>query len=191
MATPKKDPAAKPAQAPEFPTVDIIERRIASGGRNLTRPRQVQLIGQPEPMSTRIVNTAIDSRWYQVTSELGWVPVTPEEVAGGMQGDMRAVDGRVVLGEHGREVLVKMPTRLYKQIQHSRAQKEHRDMTSKSKFRARTMAALERDAKDTDRAGSEQLERASELLDGTSKVAHLHVEEFNVSKEYIPLGDKE
>jgi len=185
--TKKTAPEADAPTAAQFPTLSIIERRIQSGSRNLTRPMQVALIGQPEPMVTRTVNTAIDSRWHQVTTELGWVPVMPSEVAGGLQGDMKVADGRVVMGEHGREVLVKMPRRLFEAIQRSRAQKEHRAMTSKARFKQRVAESFERDAKDADRAGAESLERASELMTGDSRIASVNVEQFEVSHEMVPI----
>lgn len=188
----KPTPAPVPTPAaPAWPKIGIVERRIASGRRTVLRPRTITLVNQPEPMTTYIVNTAIDSRWHQVTEELGWEPVRPHEVAGGLHGDMREADGCVVLGERGAERLVKMPTRLYQQIKRAAAQDEYQALMSKSKFKGRVKQALERDAKTADRPGAEQLERASELMDGTSRVAHLEVEQFEISKEIVPIRDAE
>lgn len=179
----KATPATAPAPAKTFPTLSVIERRIASGDRNVLRPRQVALLDQPEPMTTRVVNTAIDSRWHQITADLGWVPVTPAEIAGGLpQGDMRADGARVVMGDQGREVLVKMPSRLYRQIQTARARKDDKAMRSKTKFQARVQGALERDARSADPAGAAQLERAAEAVSG------LDVEQFTVSRERVPIA---
>lgn len=177
---------ARPATTkpePAYPALDVIERRIATGDSNVGRVVTVRLLNQPEPMEVRIINTAQAGRFYQVTQELGWVPVEPHEVDGGLSGDMRAVDGRVVMGERGGDVLMKMPVRYRKQIQRAKEDRQHRQMASKSALRQRVQTSLERDAKTADRATAEAYERQSESLGG------IDVETLNVSRERVPVGE--
>lgn len=176
-----RTPALKPAS--EFPSVSVIERRIATGDANVGRVLDIRLVGQPEPMDVRLINTGHPGRFYQVTQELGWVPVEANEVEGGLSGDLRAVDGRVVLGEKGTDVLMKMPVRYRRQIQRSKEDRQHRAMTSKAALRQRVQTSFERDAKDADRDTARAYERQAEALGG------IEVETLQVGRERIPLGE--
>jgi hypothetical protein len=133
-------------------------------------------------MVTRVINDSTAGRYWQVTEELGWTPVAPEELLGGVSGDLRVVDGRVVGGEGGKEVLVKMPERLYRQIARAKTDRLERSMQSAAAMRRSMTAHLETDAKASDRAGAERLERTSERLGG------VEIDQFTVSKERVPIG---
>jgi hypothetical protein len=175
--------AKKSETAPTFPAVSVIERRIATGDANQLRRVHVELTNQPEPMEVRTVNTTMPGRYYQVVNDLGWVPVEPHEVMGGLTGDLREDAGRVVLGEGGKEVLVKMPTRYRQQIQHAKEARLHKQMASKAGFQARVQQSLERDAAGTTRAGAESLERQAEGLGA------MRLDEFQVTRERVPVGE--
>jgi hypothetical protein len=168
-------------KAPAYPKIDIVERRIRSGGSNELPLRAVALKDQPEPMVTRIINTDLPGRYWQTTEDLGWTPVAPEELLGGVSGDLRVVDGRVVAGEHGKEVLVKMPRRLYEAVSRAKADRLERSMQSAAAMRRSMTRNMEADAAQTDRAGAERLERAAERLGG------IEIDQLTVSKERVAL----
>lgn len=177
-------PTPAPTPAAEFPTIGILERRIKTGDSNIGRVAQITLQHQPEPMDVRVINTGLTGRYYQATQELGWVPVHPDEIEGGLSGDMRAVDGRVVMGEHGHEMLMKMPRRFRQQIQRAKEERQHRAMTSKRGFTAQVQRSMEHDARSSDRAGAEALERQAEALGGG-----IEVDQLRVSKERVAIGE--
>lgn len=173
--------AEPPAQA--FPSVSIIERRIQSGASNARKLAAFSLKGQPEPMAIRAFNCGITGRFYVATEELGWVPITPDEVAGGLHGtDIRAKDGHVVSGQNGEEVWMKMPSRLYHAVAKAKADRIDRQMQSKSALIGRTTKRMEDEAKQADKAGAESLERAAERL------GDLEIDTLNVTREAEVIG---
>lgn len=180
----QKATTTETAAAPVYPKLSVIEKRIKAGGKlQPMNVAEVPLTNQPEPMATRWINTEITGRFWQVTESEGggWTPVRPDEVLGGVGGDLRAHDGQVVRGEKGKEVLVKMPKRLYELIQREKAQTLERQMRSEKGLRNRINAQMEREAKVGDRGAALDLERQSETLGG------LHVDALRVSKDMVTL----
>lgn len=124
-------------EAPDSPAISVRQRRISGGARNTARARMIQLKGQPVPMTVRTFNSEISGRIPEA-SDLGWIPVTPDEIKGGLpQGDLQEKDGMVVCGG-GREFVFKMPEADYRQILLARELKEDRRMKSASKMRQQT-----------------------------------------------------
>ena len=147
---PKEMPESVPA--PPLPTVEVIERRIREGGRVQMRPLDIRLTGQTEPQTVRVINTAQNGRFWQVTQDLGWVPVRPSEIAGGLpQGDLREQNGQVVLGEGGREVVVKMPTALHHRLGKAKADSLTRKLTNRAAMMSRAQHELGAEGKDGER----------------------------------------
>lgn len=185
MPRPPKTPPPAETSAKAFPSVSIVEKRIASGAPNLRKLASFTLKDQPEPMVIRSFNCGdqgMAGRFHVATEELGWVPVRPEEIAGGLRGEgIRAKDGQVVSGHRGEEVWMKMPKRYHTEIAKAKSDRIERDMRSKSRLVSRTRADMEREAKTADQAGAEQLERSAEALSG------LEVETLRVGTEVVEL----
>ena len=131
MAKPTSAPVPKPK------AISVRQRRIAEGARNQTRVVNATLVNQPVPMVTRWFNSEIDGRIPHATDELGWVPVAPAEVAGGLSGTMQDTNGQVTRAG-GREILMKMPAAEYKQILLARELRSDKAMKSEAKTRQRT-----------------------------------------------------
>jgi hypothetical protein len=98
--------------------ISIIERRLKSGSIFSAGSKPIPLV-DPKTWTIRIVNTEIsDARSWDMQSDKGWVyleradlAVEPHEIG------FRELDGRIVRGTRGQEVLMKMKHTDYKQVQ--------------------------------------------------------------------------
>lgn len=107
-----------PRQAKEKKPISIVDRRLASGSVFSASSRPIPLV-EPERWTLRIINTQIsDQRLWEVQAEKGWVyaeladlAIDPAEVG------FRVLDGRIVRGTQGDQVLMKMEKADYKAIQ--------------------------------------------------------------------------
>ena len=103
---------------PKKREISIIERRLKSGSIFAAGSKAIPL-ANPARWTVRIVNTQIaDDRQWHLQAEKGWVyleesdlAVPPHELG------FRVLDGRVVRGVQGQEVLMKMQVKDYQAIQ--------------------------------------------------------------------------
>lgn len=102
--------------------VNVWERRMVNPGRESTTPITLKQDG----FTVRFVNTEVQGRFHRAVYDQGWEPVKVEELrdAPDMLGLTPATDGFVRRGERGQEVLMKIPTVVFKQIQRRKAQLE-------------------------------------------------------------------
>jgi hypothetical protein len=106
---------AMPKKATSAPPVSVLERRLqnpfgdGSPAVTLKEPGWV----------VHVINTQLKpGRYHDVVRNKGWVPVEPNDLDGAAEDygfDVR--EGRIVRGERGVEVLMKMPEGEFKQIQ--------------------------------------------------------------------------
>ncbi len=103
-----------------LPKVSILDRRKL---HPFGAPSQSITLKTPGLWATRIINSkSRTGRLHDVIHNKGWVYVTPEELDGTPDElGFEAKDGRLVRGEHGEEVLVKMPQQDYDDIQNAKA----------------------------------------------------------------------
>ena len=108
----------------KLPAFSIAERRAQNGDlRTLAEPDpEVLLMGVDEPMATRWIYTgqgAPIGRFHEVTERKGWVQVHAKHIKHDpkLYGWGKSPEGFIVRGEKGEEVLVMMPSRIYKAIQ--------------------------------------------------------------------------
>lgn len=98
--------------------LSIVDRRLASGSIFGTSSKPIPLT-EPDRWTVRLVNSQIsEGHLYDMQAEKGWIyaevgdlAVKPEEVG------LRAMDGRLVRGTHGHEVLMKMEKKDYRAVQ--------------------------------------------------------------------------
>lgn len=122
------------------PKVSVLERRLADP---LGLP-SVDIQLKEGKWALRIVNASSRTgRIHTVIHSLGWEFVTPEELQGRPDElGFRAMDGRVVRGERGEEVLVKMPLDMFHKIQRAKADKNIKSLGKKQTLeQAAQMAA--------------------------------------------------
>lgn len=97
----------KPGPKPKLPVVSIIERRIKHPFGAPSVPITLSTAGQ---WAVRIVNTTMRTGRLHEVLQKGWTYVVPGELDGRPDElGFRVQDDRLVRGEKGEEVLVKMP----------------------------------------------------------------------------------
>jgi len=102
--------------AKKLPKVSVLDRRKL---HPFGAPSQPVTLKTPGLWAIRIVNSkSRTGRLHDVIHNKGWVYVTPEELDGTPDElGFEAKDGRIVRGEHGEEVLVKMLQSDFDEIQ--------------------------------------------------------------------------
>ena len=97
--------------------ISIIERRLQSGSIFGTSSKPIPL-KEPKAWTLRIVNSDVNNQHlYDMMAEKGWVYATVDDLA--VKPDevgFRELDGRIVRGTKGSEVLMKMPAADYKAV---------------------------------------------------------------------------
>jgi len=103
----RKKPGPKP-KIDALPKVSVLERRLKNPFGVSSAPITLNTPGQ---WAIRIINSSLRrGRMHDVTHNKGWVFVEPHELDGTPEENgFKAVDNRLVRGEHGEEVLMKMP----------------------------------------------------------------------------------
>ena len=157
---------ATTAEVPVLPSISVLERRLQNpfgDGSPAVRLKQ-------PGWTLHVVNGALrPGRYHDVTRNKGWVPVEATEVDGDpMDFGFDVKEGRVVRGERGQEVLVKMPTRDYQEIMQAKDAHNKRLVGG----RAVKSAAVERTAK-------EHGDEAADLIDRSIT--------FSASRAPVPL----
>lgn len=102
-----------------LPKVSVLDRRKL---HPFGAPSAPVTLKTPGFWAVRIVNSkSRTGRLHDVIHNKGWVYVTPEELDGTPDElGFEAKDGRLVRGEHGEEVLVKMPQKDFDEIQNAK-----------------------------------------------------------------------
>ncbi len=93
--------------AKKLPKVSVIDRRLA---HPFGAPSVPITMKDGHEWALHIANDKVRSGRVHQMTQLGWTFVDPQEIDG-QPGDfgLRILDGRLVRGEHGEEVLMKMP----------------------------------------------------------------------------------
>ncbi len=113
-----------------LPKVSVLDRRKL---HPFGAPSQAVTLKTPGLWAIRIINSKSRAgRLHDVIHNKGWVYVTPEELDGtpDEQG-FEAKDGRLVRGEHGEEVLVKMLQSDFDQIQDAKSRLNLKNLGAK------------------------------------------------------------
>jgi hypothetical protein len=99
-----------------LPKTSVIDRRLANPFGSGTVPITLKTPGQWE---IRVVYSKLRSgHLYNMTHHKGWVFVTPDEIDGTPEEyGLTVKDGRLCRGDHGEEVLMKMPLSDFRRIQ--------------------------------------------------------------------------
>ena len=139
MAYVKKTAVADAPKAPRrIPRVSVLERRL----QNPFGEGSSAIILKEEGWTTHVINTKLRAgRYHDVVRNKGWVPVDPTDLEGDAETfGFDVKDGKVVRGERGEEVLVKMPTEDYRAIQMAKDAK-NRAAVSPKRLKADVLTA--------------------------------------------------
>jgi hypothetical protein len=95
------------------PRVTVLERRLQNPFGDGSPTIRLKQPG----WALHIFDTSRPGRFHYAKREKGWEPVLPEDLDGAPEDlGFDILDGKVVRGERGKEVLMKMPQRMYDAI---------------------------------------------------------------------------
>jgi hypothetical protein len=139
------------ARAKKLPSVSVLDRRLANPFGAPSIPITLKTPGE---WAIRIVDGTVRAgRLHDMTANKGYVFVRPDELDGSPADlGFRVVDDRVVRGEHGQEVLMKIPQADYDAIQEAKARVNLRNMgqqTTRDRVAQATSQAFGDQAADT------------------------------------------
>ena len=114
-STPETRGADAPTATPAPRIRAIIERRLQNPFGDGSQSIELK----DKSMTVHVINTAVrPGRYHDVTRNKGWEPVLPEDLVGDATDyGFDVKEGRVVRGERGTEVLMKMATADVRAIQ--------------------------------------------------------------------------
>lgn len=140
------------------PTISVIERRLQGPSVFRTSSQPVPL-KEPERWTPRWENSKIatDHMW-NIVNNFGWSYCEPEDLDCPVDEIGASVrDGRIVRGERGDEVLMKMLTRDYKRIEKRKTEETNRQTFGKKQLKT---AIVEGVAKEHGDQAAEYMNRA-------------------------------
>jgi hypothetical protein len=113
MAKKQDAPVVDTPKVKHVPRVTILERRLQNPFGEGSTPIRLKEPG----WALHIFDTSRPGRFHYAKREKGWEPVTPEDLEGSPEDQgFDILDGKVVRGERGKEVLMKMPQSMYDRI---------------------------------------------------------------------------
>ena len=145
-------------KGPKKREISVVERRLKSGSIFSASSRPIPLT-EPDRWQVRIVNSQIsDNRLWEMQADKGWVYAAVEDLAiSPHEIGFRVQDGRLVRGQHGHEILMKIERKDYVAIQKL---KDTENRTNTFGDKAIKQAVLAAAAAEPDGArGAEFLER--------------------------------
>lgn len=166
----------RPAKTSEtttaLPSISVLERRLQNPFGEGSIPIKMKQPG----WTLHIINASLRSgRYHDVVRNKGWVPVEANEIDGDPADfGFDVKEGRVVRGERGSEVLVKMPTKDYQRIALAKDDVNRRGLGGQAVKKAAT-----------EKAAREFGDQAADMVDQNIS--------FNATRGPVPLdgGDGE
>lgn len=136
--------AAKPAVQVTSRRNEALQRRLAPGGNVFGGGTRALPLKEPQRWHTRIENDFADAQQvYRAVHEFGWEPLTvddlackPEEV-----GLTLNAQGYLTRGAQGREVVLKMDKRDYREVERLKTEKNMQGIGSPTKTRTQAAEA--------------------------------------------------
>lgn len=117
------------AKKKELPVVSVIDRRLRNPFGAPSVPITMRDGGQWE---TRWISADLRSGRVHQAVTMGWEYVLPTDIDGTVEElGFQVKDNRIVQGQHGAEVLMKMPKEDFRRIQKAKADKNLGEMGGK------------------------------------------------------------
>lgn len=148
-----------------LPKVSVLDRRKL---HPFGAPSVAITLKTPGQWAIRVVNSkSRTGRLHDIIHNKGWAYVTPDEIDGTPdEYGFDAKDGRLVRGEHGEEVVVKMPQKDFDEIQKAKSDSNINGLSPK---KTREAVAQETSTKFGDEAG-ETVFKNIEVNDGRERI---------------------
>ena len=127
---------------PKKKEISVVDRRLQSGSIFGTSSRPIPLT-EPNRWELRIVNSQISAnRLYEMQADRGWVYAVPEDLAVKPEEiGFQILDGRIVRGERGQEVVMKMERADYREIQKMKDTENRKNTFGKEAVKSAILAA--------------------------------------------------
>lgn len=121
-----------PMTEPEPPRISVIDRRLKHPFG--TPSREIPLKGERRNWVVRTFSADPEhpNRHFDAVYRLGWIPLTADDIAVSVEslGFVKAVDGRIVRGAGGHEVLMGMPAKDFAAVQKAKSDANLRGLRS-------------------------------------------------------------
>ena len=122
--------------------ISVIERRLQGPSVLMTGSAEIPLVDKTWTLRWENSEISPDHIWHCI-NRLGWEYVVPEDVSCNLEEvGAAARDGRVVRGERGKEILLKMRTSDYKKVQAQKTQENIRTTFDKKKLKASVLSEV-------------------------------------------------
>ena len=116
----RKKPGPKP-KTHSLPRVSVLDRRLRNPFGAPSQP--IGLLTEGDWEIRWVSSTMRAGRLYDMTRNKGWAFIAASELDGTPdEYGLKVVNDRLVRGDHGEEVLMKMPRAMYRQIQQAKAE---------------------------------------------------------------------
>lgn len=151
--------------------LSIIERRLQAGSIFGTSSKPIPLV-EPQAWTLRIVNSKVNNQHlYDMQAEKGWVYATLEDLAVKPEEiGFRVLDGRIVRGTQGEEVLMKMPAKDYKAVSKEKDKVNREQTLGRKAARNTILGAMHAAGDDQGATFMEKALRSAKIEDGTERV---------------------
>lgn len=157
------------------PQISVIERRLQGPDVFRTSSQPIAL-AEPTKWEVRWVNTDVHTEHLRdVIHNKGWVYAETTDLACDLEEvAARVEDGRIVRGERGKEVLMKMPKADYRSIQKAKSRENVRQTFGKKQVQDAMVAGV----------ASEHGDRAAEFV-----ARNAHAITVTDSRERVPVDE--
>ena len=129
--------------AKKMPTVSVIERRLQAPNIFRTSSEPIALT-EPKAWVVRWMNSKLSpGRLFDVLHNKGWAYLEPADLACDVE-EIGAVvrDNRIVRGERGEEVLMKMPSKDYKRIEKAKTEQTMKQTFGKKQLKDKILSEV-------------------------------------------------
>jgi hypothetical protein len=117
------------AKKKEVPVVSVLERRLL---HPFGAPSVPITMKDRQEWATHWISSDLRAGRVHQAIKLGWVYVLPEEIDGTVEElGFDVKDNRIVRGNNGSEVLMKMPASDFRKIQQAKSERNLRDLGGK------------------------------------------------------------
>lgn len=156
--------------------ISLVERRMKTGSIFAASAREIPM-KEAGRWAIRIVNSAISySHLLDMKEQKGWVFADPDDLAVKAEDvGFRILDGRIVRGTHGEEVLMKMERSDYAAVQKMKDQMNRQTTFGKKAVKASILEAAGKEPGGDE--GADYLNRTTSSMTVTDSIERVHLED--------------
>ncbi len=156
--------------------ISLVERRMKTGSIFAASAREIPM-KEAGRWAIRIVNSAISySHLLDMKEQKGWIFADPEDLAVKPEDvGLRVMDGRIVRGTHGEEVLMKMEKSDYRAVQQMKDEMNRRTTFGAKAAKASILEAASKEPGGDE--GADFLNRTASSMTIKDSLERVHLED--------------